>query len=98
MSSKEKIGLCFVVLNVAGYTAIEINGAVDHLQHAEWDPHANFHAVSGLLWLLTLFVVNLILLWHFARRREAWMLWTVAFIGVGVFGGAVGSEPLSGGG
>ena len=98
IAHKTKIGAGLVLLNVISYTGIEINGAIDHLDHANWDRHANFHAVSGLLWLLTLFTVNLVLLWRFYKQGEPWLLWTIAFIGVGVFGGAVASDPLTYGG
>jgi hypothetical protein len=98
MSRNVRIGMWMVVLITLSYTGIEINGAVDHLHHATWDRHANFHAVSGLLWLLTLFIVNFILLWRFAKQAESWALWTIAFIGLGIFGGAVASDPLTDGG
>lgn len=96
--TREKLGVAIVTLNVIGYTLIEINGAVDHLRHSHWDPHANFHATSGLLWLLTMFVVNQVLLLRYVRRgdRRAW--WLLTFIGIGVFGGAVAADPLTGGG
>ena len=98
-SRKTKIGIWIVTLNVIGYTGIEINGAVDHLQNSNWDIHANFHATSGLLWLLTLFVVNQVLLFrHFKGQRDPWAWWLVTFIGIGVFGGAVASDPLTAGG
>ena len=93
-----KIGMGIVALNVVGYTIIEINGAVDHLSHSNWDIHANFHATSGLLWLLTLFVVATYILWRFVSRGEIWAIWIVTFIGIGVFGGAVGSDPITRGG
>lgn len=98
LSLKTKIGMWIVMLNVIGYTGIEINGAVDHLKTSHWDIHANFHAMSGLLWLLTLFVVNTVLLLRCVRRGESWAWWLVTFIGVGVFGGAVASDPLTHGG
>jgi hypothetical protein len=84
-----------VSLNVLSYSGIEINGAIDHLHHAHWDPHANFHAMTGLIWLLTLFVVNQVLLFRFARHGFSWAWWLVTFIGVGVFGGAVAADPLT---
>ena len=96
--TKITIGLCLVTLIVLGYTGIEINGAIDHLHHSHWDRHANFHAVSGLLWLLTLFAVNEVLLWRFVRLGYSWAWWLVTFIGVGVFGGAVAGDPLTSGG
>jgi hypothetical protein len=95
LSPKTKLGMWIIVLVVLGYTAIEINGAVDHLTHADWDPHANFHALTGLFWLLTLFAVTLVLLRHFAKRAESWSLGAIAFVGLGVFGGAVGADPLT---
>lgn len=95
LSRKCKAGIWIVMLNVVSYTGIEINGAYDHLTHADWDPHANFHAVSGLLWLLTLFVVNCVLLFRYVIRGDMCAWWLVAFIGVGVFGGAVASDPLT---
>ena len=49
LTRKTKIGMWIVVLNVLGYTAIEINGAYDQLTPDDGDVHANFHAVSGLL-------------------------------------------------
>jgi hypothetical protein len=82
-----------VTLNVIGYTLIEINGAVDHLRHSNWDIHANFHAESGLLWLLTLFVVNQVLLFRYIKQGDSCAWWLVTFIGIGVFGGAVASDP-----
>ena len=97
-SRNAKIGLALVTFNVVGYTLIEINGAVDHLHHAHWDRHANFHAMTGLLWLLTLFVVNQVLLFRYVWRGDACAWWLVTFIGIGVFGGAVGSDPLTHGG
>jgi hypothetical protein len=90
-----KIGIWIVMFNVVSYTGIEINGAYDHLTNADWDPHANFHAVTGLLWLLTLFVVNCVLLFRYVKRGDVCAWWLVAFIGVGVFGGAVASDPLT---
>lgn len=97
-SIKKRIGMWIVTLNVIGYTFIEINGAVDHLRESNWDIHANFHAVSGLLWLLTMFVVTLVLLWGHVKRGDSVAWWLVTFIGVGVFGGAVASDPLTHGG
>ena len=62
LTRKTKLGMWIVRFNVLAYTAIEINGAYDHLTNDDWDVHAKFHAVSGLLWLLTLFVVASVLL------------------------------------
>ena len=42
-----KIGMGIVALNVVGYTIIEINGAVDHLRHSNWDIHAIFTLPGG---------------------------------------------------
>ena len=89
MKTSAKTGFWVVTFNVIGYTIIEINGAVDHLHESNWDNHANFHAVSGLLWLMTLFVVNLVLLWRYVRQRDPIAWWLVTFMGIGVFGGAV---------
>ena len=90
-----KIGIWIVMFNVISYTGIEINGAYDHLTNADWDPHANFHAITGLLWLLTLFVVNCVLLFCYVKRGDSCAWWLVTFIGVGVFGGAVAGDPLT---
>jgi hypothetical protein len=84
-----------VMMNVITYTAIEINGAYDHLTHEDWDPHANFHAMSGLLWLLTLFIVGTVLLLRYVKARDRCAWWLVVIIGVGVFGGAVAADPLT---
>jgi hypothetical protein len=54
--------------------------------------------MSGLIWLLTLFVVALFILWRFVGRGKRWAFWIVTFIGIGVFGGAVASDPLTSGG
>lgn len=95
MSRTAKAGVWIVMFNVVSYTGIEINGAYDHMTHAEWDPHANFHAMSGLLWLLTLFVVNCVLLFRYTIRGDISAWWLVLFIGAGVFGGAVAADPLT---
>jgi hypothetical protein len=96
MARTAKAGLWIVVFNVISYTGIEINGAYDHMTQAEWDPHANFHAMSGLLWLLTLFAVNCVLLFRYTVRGDRCAWWLVLFIGIGVFGGAVAADPLTG--
>jgi len=95
LAKRTTIGFWIVMLNVIGYTGIEINGAYDHLMNDHWDLHANFHAVSGLLWLLTLFVVCSVLLLRNVKRGDMCAWWLVAFIGVGVFGGAVAADPLT---
>ena len=96
---KLMIGMVLVTGCIVGYTGIEINGALDHMREQKWnDVHAYFHAVSGLLWLETMFIVCTYILWRFVKQGENWAWWIVTFIGIGVFGGAVASDPLSGGG
>lgn len=94
LTTKTLIGMGIVTLIVLGYSFVEINGAIFHLDLG-WEPHANYHLMNGLVWLLTMFAVTLVLLWRHVKRRDPWAWGLVTFIGIGVFGGAVVNDPLT---
>jgi hypothetical protein len=93
-----KIGLTIVLLMAVGYSAIEIQGVFDHVGKSEWPPHANFHAMTGLLNLLTLFTITIILMWRYVDHGDRLAWWIVTLVGIGIFGGAVAADSLTRGG
>lgn len=98
VSTKMKIGLGIVLLMAIGYSLIEIQGVFDHVGESDWPHHANFHTMTGLLNLLTLFVIAIILMWRYVDHGDRLAWWIVTLIGVGIFGGAVAADPLTEGG
>lgn len=98
ISTRMKIGLGIVLLMAIGYSIIEIQGVFDHVGKSEWPPHANFHAMTGLLNLLTLFAITIILMWRYVDHGDRLAWWVVTLIGIGIFGGAVTADPLTHGG
>ena len=98
VSTRMKIGLGIVLLMSIGYSMIEIQGVFYHVGESEWTQHADFHAMTGLLNLLTLFTITVILMWRYVDHGDRLAWWIVTLIGIGIFGGAVAADPLTDGG
>lgn len=98
VSTKMKIGLAIVLLMAIGYSIIEFQGVFDHVRESAWPQHANFHAMTGLLNLLTLFTITIILMWRYVDHGDRLAWWIVTLVGIGIFGGAVTADPLTEGG
>ncbi len=93
-----KIGLGIIVLMAIGYSVIEIQGVFDHVGGSDWPGHADFHSMTGLLNLLTLFTITIILMWRYVDHGDRLAWWIVTLVGIGIFGGAVAADPLTDGG
>lgn len=60
------VGLCF--------------GVPDHLVDSSWPPHARFHAIQALLWVIAINVTIAIVALGPVRRGERWGLWLLALL------------------
>lgn len=95
VSRRTKIALwLFTVLAVA-FFAVDTRGAFIHYYSAGWEPHAMFHAITGLFYTQILCILVVILSWIPLRQGQYWSWWAVALIGIGIHGGHVVGDWLT---
>jgi hypothetical protein len=75
-----RLGITLILFTSGAWLVGLCTGVPDHLTDPTWPPHARFHTLQALLWLVALNVTIAVLVLGPARRGERWALVLLALL------------------
>jgi hypothetical protein len=75
-----RVGIALILFTSGAWLVGLCVGVPDHLVDESWPPHARFHAIQALLWVVALNVTIAVLALGPVRRGERWALFLLALL------------------
>ena len=97
LSIRTKIGIWLFTIPAATFLLLETRGAYSHWKELidVWQPHAMFHAVTGLFYTQAICIMVIVLAWIPLKRGELWSWWGLALMSIAMHGGHVLADPIT---